>query len=136
MAITFDRNEKVILITAPQTSVLIQDLIDAIRDYEDNQENMDMSVIANATGKQDLGNNKYVAITLELLDDWRIQFEDRSGPDYIMCQITGGNLVTVNSFNNSPIKQSLYTYVVLELSSSATLIKEQLITERSRIIPR
>ena len=43
MAITFDRINKWIYITAPQTSVMIQDLIDAIRDYEDNDASMDLS---------------------------------------------------------------------------------------------
>ena len=74
MAITFVKNDRNILITSPQSSLVIQDLINAIRLQEDDLDFMDIGKIANATGKQDLGGGTLVAITLELVNDWQIKF--------------------------------------------------------------
>lgn len=82
---------------------------------------MDISHVANASGKQDLGGGILVGITLELLDNWRVQFEDRLGPDTIACKITGGNLVTTNIYDDNPVKPSTYTQVTITASSSATI---------------
>ena len=147
MAIIFKKAEKTIFITSPQTVVTIQELINEIRDYEDNLDFTDYKSIANATGKQDLGGNVLVGITLELLDGWRIQFESRwenefndgygygyyNGYEYddwnnyfnavetISCGVTGGNLVAKNEYDNNPIKPSPFTQVSVTSSSSATL---------------
>lgn len=69
MALQFIKDDKVILIESPTTEVTIQELIDAIRDYEDSQFAMDIPKLADASGKQDLGGGSFVGITLELLDD-------------------------------------------------------------------
>jgi len=124
MAITFNEVTKVILIEAPQIEVNIQDLINAIREWEDNPEAMDDDMVARATGKQSLGGGATVGITLELINNWRIQFEDRDPPDYIACTVSGGNLVATNDYNNNPIKPSAYTQITIAQSSSATLSTE------------
>jgi hypothetical protein len=121
MAIEFDRVQKFIEITSPQTEVTIQDLINAVRDYEDEVDNMDLGKIADAFGKQDLGGGVLVGITMVLLNDWRIHFEDRPGPATIQVSITGGNLVATNSFDDNPIAPSTFTQVIISSSSSATL---------------
>lgn len=122
MAITFDKINKLIVITT-DTEVTIQDLIDNIRDYED--ENLEIASIANAYGKQDLGGGAKVGITLELINNWRIKFEDRDPPDYIVCIIKGGNLVAINDYDNNPICSSAYTQIILAQSTSPTLIEEE-----------
>jgi len=119
MAITFDRINKWILVTSPQTTVDIQDLINKIRDYEDNLENLDLLQIANCTGKQSLGGTVFVGLTLELLDDWKIKFEDRLGPTTTTCYVSGGNLAQVGGIY--PLEASDYVFVVVTSSSSATL---------------
>ena len=46
MAITFDKPNQIILITAPQTEVTVHNLLRAIRDYEDSSVGMDIYKIA------------------------------------------------------------------------------------------
>jgi hypothetical protein len=118
MAIVFDKVNKLIIIEAPATEITIQDLINAIRDFEDDIQNMEISTIANAYGKQDLGGGIKVGITLELINNWRIKFQDRAGPDYIKCVVKGGNLVAINQYNNNPICPS--AYVTLEIAQSVS----------------
>lgn len=121
MAITFDRINKYIYITAPQTDVTIQELIDAIRDFEDDDSSMDLSSLANCSGKQQLSADQYTSLTLELLDGWKIKFEDRAGPTYVTCYITGGNLTRVAG--EYPVEPSDYVFVIVSTSSGATIIE-------------
>lgn len=125
MAIEFNRVDKLICVTSGQTTVLIQDLINAIRDYEDNPGNMDLMQIANATGKQDLGGGAQVGITLELINDWQLAFSGwvPTVPDQPVF-VTGGNLVAVNSFNNIPISSSGSpdTFATIQQSTSPSIV--------------
>lgn len=127
MAIEFAKATKVINVTAPQTSVFIQDLIDAIRDYEDNIVNMELLQIANATGKQDLGGGVLVGITLELINDWRIAFSGWFGPSTQGVSVGGGNLVATNQFSNNPILPTPFTQVAVQSSSSATISQLEIV---------
>ncbi len=121
--LTFFKYEKVIQVDAPQTTVTIQDLVNQIRVYEATITNMDYGHIANAYGKQSLGGGAYIGITLELINDWRIAFEARSGPDTILCTVSGGNLVAVNQYSNNPIKPTAFTQVNIAQSTSPSIIQ-------------
>ncbi|TET41496.1 MAG: hypothetical protein E3J60_04510, partial [Dehalococcoidia bacterium] len=123
MALVFDEIDRTIVIEAPQTEVAIQDLINAIRDWEDELVNLDEPSLANASGKQNLGGGVLVGITLELINNWRVQFEGRLGPDYVSCRISGGNLVATNDYDDNPIKPSAFTQIYIAQSSSATSIE-------------
>lgn len=120
MAIIFDVINNVIEVESPATEVTIQNLINAIREFEDDPEGIVVSSIANASGKQSLGPGKSVGITLELINDWRVEFEARESQTF--CYVRGGNLVATNQYNNNPIKPSTNVNVVLELSTSVALI--------------
>lgn len=124
-ALTFLKYERVIQVDAPQTEVTIQDLLNQIRLYEEQLVNLDYGHIANAYGKQPLGGGAYVGITLELINNWRIAFEARPGPETILCTVKGGNLVAINDYNNNPIKPTAFTQVVIAQSSSPTIIKAE-----------
>lgn len=119
MAIVFDRVNKVIEVESPAVEVTIQALLNAIRDFEDDQENMDVAQIAKAAGKDDLGGGVAVAITLELLNNWQLMFEARSGPDWVQCIVKDGNLV--GGLAGNPIKTSAYVQVKLVQSAYGTL---------------
>ncbi len=119
--LTFFKYERIIQVDSPEIEVTIQDLLNQIRDYEERLINLDYGHIANASGKQDLGGGVYVGITLELINDWRIQFEARPGLDYVLVSVSGGNLVATNVYDNNPIKPSAFTQVNVTSSSSATL---------------
>ncbi len=122
--ISFLKYERVILIEDPVdgTFVTCQELINAIRDYEDELSFMDYAHIANAFGKQSLGGGSQVGITLELINNWRIQFESPGSPPTITVYVRGGNLVATNNYNNNPIKPSDYVTVIIAQSSSPTII--------------
>jgi len=121
--LTFYKYERLIQVDSPQTSIDIQDLINQIRLYEESLLNLDYGHIANAYGKQPLGGGAYIGITLELINNWRLSFEARSGPDTIPCSVSGGNLVAINSYNNNPIYPTAFTQVTIQQSSSPTIIQ-------------
>jgi len=121
MAVTFDKNTKIITVLSPATTITIQDLHDEIRIYEADNSNLEITQIANASGKQDLGGGVRVGITLELINDWRLAFEARPGPDTILCTVAGGNLVATNQYGNTAIFPTAFTQVIISQSSSATI---------------
>ncbi len=119
MALTFDFINSIIEVPSPTTSISIQTLINEIRDQEDELvPSMSYSQIAEAFGKQDLGGGTLVGITLVLLDNWKLRFQARPGPDTIACIVTGGNLVAESG---NPIASSAYTSVTIAQSSSPTI---------------
>lgn len=119
---TFDKDIKIIEVDLPTTGIQIQELIDEIRNYEDNLVNFDIPKIANAGGKDDLGGGAEVGITLTLLDGWTIGFADRAGPGWTTCIVQDGNLVaTSGGTSYNPIEQADYVSVI-QLGAVATTI--------------
>jgi len=91
--VTFDWVNKLINILAPQTEVLIQDLINVIRNQEDElYPGISYDQIATAAGKDDLGGGITVGVTLTLINNWRLKFWEPAPPGY-QALIRGGNLV-------------------------------------------
>jgi hypothetical protein len=127
---SFDKVNHIIEVAAPTTEVTIQELINAIRDYEDELENMEVAKIADASGKEDLGGGLQVGISLKLLN-WKFQFEDRPGPDWVDCSVTGGNLLAVDANNQpmNPIEPAAYVTITVERAVSAVLLQEPEILE-------
>ncbi len=119
--ISFDLANKLIIVADTVTEVTVQQLVNAIRDYETTGIET-VALFAEVSGKQVLDATTSVAITLKLLDDWRVQFEDRAGPTYVRCRVTGGNLLADNTFGDDPIAQSDFTTCSYAMSTSATLI--------------
>jgi len=123
VSLSFDKVNKIITVLAPDTEITMQELVNLIRDWEDELENLDTPKVVDAAGKQDLGGGVLVGITVTLLD-WKLKFEDRAGPNYTICNVTGGNLVTYDSSSGTyvnPIEPAAYVTVTLTASSSATL---------------
>lgn len=123
MALVFNKTTKIITVESPQTTLTIQDLHDDIRLFEHLNQNLEVEQIAEASGKQDLGGGVTVGITLELINDWRLAFAARPGPDTVICTVSGGNLVATNAYDNNPIYPTAFTQVVISQSSSATVIE-------------
>jgi hypothetical protein len=121
--LTFFKYERVIQVDSPQTSVGIQDLINQIRNYEEELINLDYGTIANAYGKQTLGGGAFIGITLELINNWRLSFEARPGPDTVLCTVSGGNLVAINDYDNNPIYPTAFTQVNIAQSTSPSIIQ-------------
>jgi len=128
MAIVFDKPNRIIEIEAPATEVTIQELLYAIRGYENTIPGMDIAKIADASGKEDLGGGVLVGITLKLFN-WKLKFSDRPGPTWIVCNVTGGNLVAVDGTGTfvNPIEPSSFVTVTKTSSASATIAELQII---------
>jgi len=74
MSIAFDQNNSIINLTAPHTTLLLmQDLINAIRDEEASDRGIQYPKIADAEGKIDIGDGVAGDITITLLDIWQIK---------------------------------------------------------------
>jgi hypothetical protein len=120
MAITFNRLNKIIEVEAPAIEVEVQDIANAIQQWQSSQENLDIPQVAQASGKTTLSSGVVVGITLELLDDWQIKFEDRLGPAWTQCVIKEGNLV--GGIAENPIATSTFVQVKMIQSAAATIV--------------
>lgn len=118
MALSFNKVNKVITVLSPDTEITIQNLLNSIREWEDEVTSMDMPVIASCAGKEPLGGGVVVGLTLTLLDNWQLAFEARSGPTYTQCIVSGGNIVAVHT--DGAIFPTAFTQVLITASSSAT----------------
>lgn len=120
LPLVFDFYNSIIEVPSPDTNLELQYLINQIRDAEDElNPGLNFNKIADSSGKDDLGGGVTTAITVRLLDNWRVRFEARSGPSTIQATITGGNLVGGPGGNT--IAPSAFTQVV-QLSSASGVI--------------
>lgn len=70
---------RIIQIDDPQTDITIQEIVNAVRDWEDSILGEGFPILIDAAGKEDLGSGKYVGITATL-QDAQIKFEARTTP--------------------------------------------------------
>lgn len=114
MALTFDHATK--LIGVPQADaqpLLIQSLVNAIRDEEASERGITYDQILDASGKEDLGGGVQTGITAGLRSSWKLNF----APGAYQATITGGNLAdALARVNNTGSPQ------VVALSSAAATI--------------
>jgi hypothetical protein len=117
----FDPINRIITVLAPDTEITIQELINAIRDWEDDH--LEWDKVADATGKDFLGAGLYTAITVKLLN-WRLKFQDRDQPT--ACVVRGGNLLAVDAQGNYmyPIAPATNVTVAIAQSTAASLLAE------------
>ena len=116
MAYVFNYHIQIIDITFPQTEVDCQDLINEIRNAEQDNIGMAYPKIADATGKDDLGGGVLTGITIYLYPNWQLRFWEG---DYT-ARITGGNLV--GGPGGDPIAYTPGVQVVLVQSASSTIV--------------
>lgn len=119
----FIKETKIIEVGIADTEVTVQQLYDACRDFEDENYNMEMYKVVDGSGKEELGASVRVGITIKLID-WKLKFADRPPPDFVVCDVSGGNLVcydTVQAKYVNPIEPAAYVTVTKTSSSSATL---------------
>lgn len=114
---------RIITILSPITDITIQALSDQIKDWEDEPADLSFPKLISTAGKQDLGGGAFVGITATL-QNAKISFEARPPSTEILCTITGGNLVAVDSVGatTSPIEPTAYTQVVIQQSTSPSII--------------
>ena len=120
---TFFKETKLIEVDAPDLLITIQELYNAIRTFEDDLDFLDFEKIMNGAGKDDLGFAK-TAITLTLVNDWRLKFADTAGPGRVDAFVNGGNLLAINAFNNKPITGGAFVDVTIAQAVSAALTSQ------------
>jgi len=105
------------------TDITIQSLSDQIRDLEDEPAMLAYPKFMVTSGKQSLGGGAFVGITIEL-QNTQVSFTARPPSTEILCTITGGNLVAVDSVGATmnPIYPTAYTQVVIQQSTSPSII--------------
>lgn len=126
-------NPRQITVDAPSTEFTMQDILDTLRHNEALPSNIDNPSIVVGSGKvvlDDLGNA--VGLTVQLVNA-TIGFETRSGPAWIECNLSGGNLsgleangttVTTQVTHNNPFVN------INKTSSVSATISESQISDR------
>jgi hypothetical protein len=113
---------RIITILSPAVSISIQELVNLLRDWEDEPTNLEYDHLISAAGKEALGGGVQVGVTVILLNA-KVAFEARPPSTYVQCEISGGNLVAIdiNGDPMSPVEPTAFTQVVRAASSSATI---------------
>lgn len=115
MALSFQHATK--LIDVPQADaapLLIQTLINAIRDEEASERGIAYDQIAVASGKEDLGGGVYTGITVGLLSTWKLNFAAGA----YQATVDGGNLADALA----RVQNTGNPQVLMRASAAATLV--------------
>lgn len=116
MPIVVDFAAELIEVTSPTVDILVQDLINAVREAEASERGIVYEQIARASGKEDLGGGVTVGISLELLGNWQVHFW---AGNYI-AKIAGGNLV--GGPGGDPVAYTAGVQVLLIQSAASTIV--------------
>jgi hypothetical protein len=119
----FDYDQRLITVQLPDTATTVQELVNLIRDEEDELINLDDPRIIDAAGKDDLGGGNKTAITMTLVNGWLLAFAARTGPATVLCTVSGGNLVALDKFGVAqyPIFPTAFTSVSIAQSTAPAL---------------
>jgi hypothetical protein len=123
LTVDWSQSPRIITVAYPSTEITMQDLYDTLRVLEAGFDAIDEPFIVDAGGKEQLGGGVLVGLTVTL-QNALLAFEARSGPSFVQCRVSGGNLVAIDDvgdYFSSPIYPTAYTQIVLANSSSATL---------------
>jgi hypothetical protein len=116
MAYVFNFYQQIIDVTNPQTTVVVQDLLNEIRTQEISNTGMAYPKIADATGKDDLGGGVSTGITLSLQPNWQLRFW---AGNYV-ADITGGNLV--GGLSGNPFAYTAGVQIKVIQSAASTIV--------------
>jgi len=121
VTVDFVASPRIITIPIPITLVTLQDLHDTLRDIEDEPNVIQYPHLIDSAGKENLGGGLAVGIT-STLQNAKLAFAARLGPNTIQCILRGGNLVAIDDMGADldPIEPTAFTQVVRELSSAST----------------
>jgi hypothetical protein len=146
MATVIDYPDFSVHITSPQTAVVVQDLLNDLRDAEASEVGIIYPHLIDASGKDTLAAGVQTGITLKLRDPWQLEFY---AGDY-RATIEGGNLVSDRADNNVikfvvggpqiEILRSAAATIVTEGGSvpsapqNAAAVRSELTTELARLM--
>ena len=123
VVVDYNSSPRIITVLAPSTTITIQDLHDTLNTIDERPHNLSYPILSRSAGKQPLGGVVSVGITLSLLNA-QLAFEARSGPSFVACVVSGGNLVAFDDMDavTDPISPTAFTQVTISQSSSATIV--------------
>jgi hypothetical protein len=115
MTISFDHSANFIVIPQSDAApLMMQTLINAIRDEESSERGIVYDQIADATGKNALGGGVQTGITVALRSSWKLNFAAGA----YQATVSGGNLAdALDRINNTGNPQ-----VLVQSSAAATLV--------------
>jgi len=116
--INWEASPRVIIVDSPSVNCTMQDLLDTLRFEESKMSNMDNPAIVSASGKEPLDVTTKVGLTVSL-QNAQIGFEARSGPDWTICSLDGGNLVSFGTDGETTI-ESLYATAFVSISKTSS----------------
>lgn len=122
ISVDWSVSPRIVTVADTETSVLIQDLYDTLRFLESEPSGMDNDSIVAGAGKDILGPDLLVGLTITLLNA-KLAFQARSSLPFVQCSVSGGNLVAMDETGATmdPIQTTAFTQVIRTASSSATL---------------
>lgn len=125
LTVNWDVSPRIITVVSGVTEITIQDLHDTCRYLESQPTAMDDDRLIDSAGKEFLGGATYVGLTATL-NNAVLAFAARGGPQWVLCKITGGNIVSIdeNGNNIDPRYPTAYVTVDRASSSSATFLEE------------
>ena len=103
-SIDWSVSPRVIWIDIAFSEVSAQDLYDTCKHYEALHGGVDEPKICDAGGWKPIGPGQYVGITVSLFNA-QYAFEARPGPDWVICNMAGGNVV---AFTDESLETELY----------------------------
>lgn len=124
--IDWTASPRIIIVDAPAVEVTMQDLLDTLRDEESSVANISYPPIVAASGKEPLGGGTLVGLTVSL-QNAVFGFEARPGPDWVVCNLSGGNLVSFDTDGVTTINPTYPTAFVSRdrTSSASATLQEQ-----------
>ena len=122
VSVDWSKSPRLLTIAAPSTEITVQDIVDTCRHFEDLSPNSSRKKLIDAAGKEFLGGVTYVGITATL-QNAVIAFEARGGAAWVLCTISGGNIVAVDAAGGviDPRYPTAFVTVDRTASASATL---------------
>jgi len=130
ISIDWAESPRIIWINISETVTDVQDIYDTCRHLQALHTGIDEVNICDAGGKEPLGGGVSVGITVSLFNAV-YAFADRPGPDWVICNMTGGNIVAFEDKTRAvelyPRKPTAYVSADRSSSSSATLQEQEAI---------
>lgn len=121
ITINWSVSPRIIEVAAPSTILTVQDLYDTLRYL--GAAAIGEPEIVDASGKETLGSDLLVGLTVKLLNA-KVKFEDRLLPTD--CNVSGGNLIACNADGESmnPIQYATCVTATIATSTSGALLRE------------
>jgi hypothetical protein len=126
--IDWEASPRVIWVDISVTAGSVQDLYDTVKYYEAITTGMDDDEICDAGGKEVIDSDTGLANTITVsLFNAVYAFADRPGPNWVVCNMKGGNIVAFTDKTRTtpiyPRKPTAYVSADRSASSSGTLIE-------------